>query len=72
MSSCRTTDIKIDGEKWPLPNQPKLNRVQITPKWSGFYLEAEDAEHLADNIDSLKAYIEKLETLLSEIQDYYK
>ena len=72
VSGCRTTTIKIGSDKWPLPEKPKLESVEITSKDEGFFMDKANAENLADNIDELKAYIEKLEALIEKIGEHYK
>jgi len=40
-------------------------------KRDGYYMDRETAKNLADNIDSLKAYVEKLELLVGKMAEYY-
>jgi len=76
--SCQTTKLDIGGEKWPLPERPKMLPVVIHPideienTDNGFYLYPQDIENLSINIEELKAYIKKLEALISKMNTYYK
>jgi len=58
-------------EQWTLPPKPKTEKVKIDKINNGFYLTANDAKKMADNVDELKAYIEKLEILVREMAKYY-
>ena len=78
IAGCSTTkDIVIDNQKWPLPNRVEFKHVELlsasevdNPK-NGYYLSGQDAMNLADNIEGLKAYSEKLELLIYKIQEFY-
>lgn len=77
MSGCLTSQFK--GETWPFPPAPNLKEVSIVPIKEvdmdnidgGSYLSNEDALNLTDNIDEIKAYVEKLESLINKMKDYY-
>ena len=75
LTGCIT--FKKDGEKWPLPSEAEIKPVKISSikevdiKQDGYYLEREDAINLADNIDELKAYTEKLEILIRTMKKFY-
>ena len=74
---CSNSYLKIGDEKWPLPSKPETLPVHIQPisqtktNSDGFYMSFEDADNLSKNIIELKAYIEKLELLIREIETYY-
>lgn len=64
-------------ETWELPPKPKtqkLNIEKVKPDFiylDGFYMSQQEAKKLADNVDELKAYIEKMEILVREMSKYY-
>ena len=72
---CST--FKGGNEKWPLPEKPKTLSVQVIPleelnvDIEGFYMEREDAENLATNVEELKAYTKKMEILIKKMKKYY-
>jgi len=70
--SCST--CKQSGEEWPTPEVPISRKIAIVPleNNNGYFLSTKDAESLAGNIEELKAYIEKLETLIKAMKKYYK
>ena len=76
LSGCTT--FNYGGERWPSPPKPQVKPVLILPikdaniKDSGFYLSSECATNLVDNVDELKAYIEKLEIMIKEMKKYYR
>jgi len=72
LTGCWSTKINIDNREWILPKKPKLERIKFTPVDNGFFLEYDDAIKLANNLDELKAHIEKQDVLLREIKNYYK
>jgi hypothetical protein len=57
---------------WELPPKPQLVSVDFEPMRDGYYVSVDGATNLADNVDELKAYIEKLELLIEKMQKYYK
>ena len=65
LTSCSTLNSNKD---YPLPEKPVLVKVKFIPTSNGHYLTKEEATNLANNIDELKAYIEKLETLIEKMQ----
>ena len=75
-TGCFSTSQDIytqDFETWDLPPKPILEKVNFVPTEDGnFIVASSDAEKLANNIDELKAYIEKMELLIDKMKDYYK
>ena len=72
---CRTQNIRSSmyNEVWVLPEKPQLSKVDgFTPVNGGFFIDKENANKLVDNVDEMKAYIEKLELLISKMKEYYK
>ena len=57
---------------WELPLKPQLVSVDFEPMGNGYYVSSNGATNLADNVDELKAYIEKLELLIEKMQKYYE
>ena len=78
LAGCISVPSQYGGEEWPMPSQPISKTHVITPvakaiiEDDGFYISRENAGNLVDNINELKAYIEKLEVLIKEMKDYYK
>jgi hypothetical protein len=76
MSSCYS--FHNYQTEWPTPTYPNLKEVKIltiseaNTNNSGYYLDAVSATNLVDNVSELKAYIEKLELLVKEMEKYYK
>ena len=63
----------VSGKKWEFPPKPKLVKVgNFQPVDGGFYISETNAVSLVNNVDELKAYIEKLETLVEKMKEYYK
>jgi len=70
LTSCHS----LRGQKtWDLPPKPNLKTItfeqiaKVKNPTNGFFLSNEQAVSLANNIDELKAYIEKLELLIKTI-----
>jgi len=63
--------------EWSVPPKPEMEEVIFLPvnqadiKDNGFYISNEGAYNLANNIDELKAYNEKMELLIKEMKKYY-
>ena len=63
--------------EWPSPTKPLIKKVEIIPikdaniEADGFYMDREDANDLADNVDEIKAYTKKLELLVKSMKKYY-
>ena len=55
----------------PKPSPPVLKNVNFQEHNNGYYLTKQDALILADNIEKMKIYIEKLEFLLKTISNEY-
>jgi len=76
-SGCLT--LNSGSNKWPIPERPSKLPVEIIPIAevkdgpinTGFYLSSKDARNLVDNVDELKAYVEKLEALIKKMKKYY-
>ena len=74
LAGCSTFSGK---DKWPSPVKPISKSVEVIPvpeadiKNDGFYLNREDAHNLADNVEELKAYVEKLEAQIKKMKKYY-
>ena len=61
------------GEKWLLPQNPSIVAINgFEPVDGGFYVSSTNAVKLANNVDEMKAYIEKLEQLIKKMKEYYK
>ena len=73
-AGCVTLNSK---ERWPSPLLPQTKSVKIIPikkaniKQDGFYMDLKDATNLANNVDELEAYIEKLEAQIKKMKKYY-
>ena len=76
LSGC-STFYPTHEEKWKLPPQPKIKSVNIEEYKTninyqgGFYLSVDEATKMADDVDELKSYIQKLEILVREMAKYY-
>jgi hypothetical protein len=74
-AGCSTTNY--NNKYWSIPTKPNLKHVEIIPvskaniEKNGYYLSYTNAIYLADNIDELKAYIQKLEVLSDTIIKHY-
>jgi len=62
---------QFGGEKWDLPSKPDIKQISIAPVDDGYFMNREQAANLVDNVDELKAYVEKLEALVEKMKDYY-
>lgn len=72
LSGCGTFDaITPTRMAWPLPDKPETKHVVFVKTDTGYSLTPEEAKKLADNIDEMKAYIQKLETLVDGMKRYY-
>jgi hypothetical protein len=66
-----------EKEQWQLPSSPKVLPVKIVPMEKvqgisvGFWISDKDAQNLANNVDELKAYIQKLEIQIEKMEEYY-
>lgn len=75
LTGCAT--FRSNGEKWTIPSEPEMKSVEVVPvkevqiEYDGFYLTREHATNLVNNIDELKAYIEKLKLLIKKMEKYY-
>jgi hypothetical protein len=58
--------------EWPMPQKPELQDVKFVPVENGYIITEEDGLKLANNVDEMKAYIEKLEFLIEKMKKYYK
>ncbi len=69
--------ITVDKKCWTVPEKPDLKKVEFIPinnaniEKNGYYLSYTNAMMLANNVDELKAYIEKLEVLTDMIIKHY-
>ena len=66
LCSCQTLD---HGNKFPLPEKPYTEKVEFQEVEGGYFISEEDGRKLANNIDELKAYVEKLEILVDHINN---
>lgn len=78
LTGCSSFEFNYGKEKWPMPSKFEVKPVVATPieevqidDADGFYISNEHAANLVDNIDELKAYIEKLELLVKKMKKYY-
>ena len=56
-----------------MPPKPSLVKIDEFKRIEeGFYISETNAVKLANNVDEMKAYIEKLEGLIEKIKEYYK
>jgi hypothetical protein len=76
VASCST--FRHGNEEWPLPTKPTYRDVRFVPvekytevQEDGFYINGNNATCLAENIDDMKVYIEKLEILIRRMKKYY-
>ena len=66
MCGCQTID---HGNKFPLPEKTYTEKIEFHEVEGGYFIYEEDGRKLANNIDELKAYIEKLEILVDHINN---
>ena len=71
LAGCKST-LDIGAAKWPVPEKPEMKPVEMIQKADGFFITQEHASNLADNVESLQMYSEKLETLINAIGEHYK
>ena len=57
---------------WPRPEKPTTEKINFVRSNDGFWISEEDAVKLANNIDELKAYAEKYEVLVDEMEKHIK
>ena len=63
--------------EWPTPDAPSMKSVKfvsvdkVKNPPNGFYIDSVSATNLADNIDELGAYSQKLSVLVTEMKRYY-
>ena len=71
---CIHTSLNlVGGESWQLPQGPQLTSINgFEPTDGGFYISKTNAVTLANNVDEMKAYIDKLEQLIDKMKEYYK
>lgn len=73
-AGCATFNGK---EQWSSVVKPVPKDVIIIPipeakiEESGFYMSRKDAYNLVNNVDELKAYVEKLEIQVKQMKKYY-
>jgi len=80
LTGCSTMPNKT-AHHWPLPVQPKIEHTKIMPlkevdvnlilEANGYYISKNDALNLVNNVDELKAYIQKLEALINNMSQFY-
>jgi len=72
---CST--LNGSNNKWPTPIRPSKLPVELIPmaevpyEDTGYYLSNKDALNLVENVEDLKAYIEKLEVQIRTMKKYY-
>ena len=71
LSGCQTIFGRT-SKQWPLPPKPETSRIEYKDVNGGYFISEEDSVKIANNIDELKKYIEKLEALIDSMKDYYK
>ena len=71
VTGCVSFDNGLSDRSWPVPERPTLSKVHFEPVDGGFFIQERDAIPLADNVDALKAHIDKLEELIKSMQEYY-
>jgi len=73
LPACSSLGIN-NTPKWQTPKRPKSVKVKWEPMGSenGVYLSEKESCKLADNIEDLNAYIQKLEALITTIEEYYE
>ena len=69
ISGCNHTNPV--GKAWIMPDKPEKYPVQFEKTEKGVLLDKESTVNLAKNMDELKAYQKKLETLIDEMLKYY-
>lgn len=73
---CKTPFFSRSSN-WPEPEKPEHAKVifyspnEVPLEEGSLILTPENAANLADNLDNMRAYIEKLELLIKEMKDYY-
>jgi outer membrane murein-binding lipoprotein Lpp len=68
---CVCGCITTGKGEFPLPQKPQTQKVNFEQVDNGYFLTNEEAKKLADNVDELKAYIEKLELLVDAMNKHY-
>ena len=68
---CITT-VNSTGREWEVPPTPITIPVKFEPMSGGFFLSNQDSTNLANNVDILKAHIEKLELMINTMESYYE
>ena len=69
--------IHVRDNKWETPQYPKSLPVEVVPMnrvlgiSDGFWISPQHASNLVDNVDALKAHIEKLEAQIETMKKYY-
>jgi hypothetical protein len=78
LAGCLTfSDPAETKNVWIIPVKPKTKPVEIIPvseakvENSGYYMSKDSAKNLADNIDELKAYIQKMDVLVEAVTKYH-
>ena len=60
------------SNEWTYPIKPKFEKVDFKERDGGYFISELEAVKLADNIDEIKAYNQKLEVLIKEMIKYYE
>lgn len=78
LAGCLTFSKPVETKNvWIIPVKPKTKPVEIISvveakvENSGYYMTKDSAKNLADNIDELKAYIQKLDILVEAVTKYH-
>jgi len=78
LAGCLTFSEPVETKNlWIIPPKPKTKPVEIIPisdakvENSGYYMTRDSAKNLADNIDELMAYIQKMDVLVEAVTKYH-
>lgn len=67
LTGCFTTNENI----WTVPPKPKSLPISFSKITDGYFITESNAKVLADNIDEMKAYEQKMELLVNKMAKFY-
>jgi len=72
LMGCFTNQLISTQATFTIPSKPKLAPVSFVHQNNGFFMGEQSAANLANNIDEMKAYQQKLELLVNTMAKFYK